>query len=178
LLANNYGLRITDLGFWFQLIFICFFIVIAVFDLKHYLILDKVVLPASVLVFLYLLFETFQRHVSLFALSSPVAQGLIGAAIISGFFGLQYLISKGTWIGLGDVKLGIFLGLLFGLGKSLMLLLVGYCLGAVVGLLLIAFGKKAMSGKLPFGTFLGISGIIILLYGSSLIHWYLGLLGL
>jgi leader peptidase (prepilin peptidase)/N-methyltransferase len=158
---TNYNLQ-----FLFQLVFICFFIEIAVFDLKHYLILDKVLLPASILAVVYAIYaQTF-------------IQGLIGVAIISGFFGLQYFISNGRWIGFGDVKLGVFLGFVFGVGQSLVLLFISYMSGAAIGLLLIYLGKKELGSRLPFGTFLCFSAIIILLYGHQIQTWYLGLIGL
>ena len=176
LLALHYGLQITDYGLWFSLIFVSFLIVIAVFDLKHYLILDKVLLPASIIALIELIYQSFSLHN--FGLHSPLIQGGVGVLIISGFFGLQYLVSRGRWIGLGDVKLGIFLGLVFGLGQSIMLLFVAYFVGAVVGVGLILLGKKHLSSRLPFGTFLAFSAIIMMLYGASLLHWYLGLIGL
>ncbi|HEX5429494.1 MAG TPA: prepilin peptidase [Patescibacteria group bacterium] len=175
LLAYNYGLRITDYGFWFQLAFIAFLILIAVFDLKYYLILDKVSIPAIVLAVIWRIVSDF--HSNNFGWHSPLAGGVFGAVIISGFFGLQYLASRGRWIGLGDVKLGLFLGLIFGVGQGLVYLLLSYWIGALVGLVLVAANQKKMSGKLPFGTILGFSGIIMLLYGSSLLAWYLHLVG-
>lgn len=166
LLAKNFEFQIADSEFWFQLVFACFLIVIAVYDLKHYLILDKVLVPASILASIYAVYK------------GEFWAGLIGVIIISGFFGLQYLASKGRWIGLGDVKLGIFLGLIFGVGQSLMLLLIAYCTGALVGIILIMKGQRQMSSQLPFGTFLAISAIIMLIYGPSLLAWYIRLLGL
>lgn len=176
LVVHNFHSNFSDVGLWFQMISVCFLIIIIFFDLEHYLILDTVVIPASILAAIFLIYRSFALHN--FGLHSPIIQGLLGIAIVAGFFGLQYFISRGTWIGFGDVKFGVFLGLLFGVGMSLMLLLLAYCTGAVFGLVLISMGKRKMSGRLPFGTFLGISGIILLLYGSSILNWYLGLLGL
>jgi leader peptidase (prepilin peptidase)/N-methyltransferase len=159
-------------------LFICStLIVIGVFDLKHYLILDKVLFFASIVAFFHLVYIAGQQSI-FFDLHSSVVQGLIGVIIVSGFFGLQYLISQGKWIGFGDVKFGIFLGLIFGVGKSLMLLLLAYCSGAIVGILLILLNRKQLSSKMPFGTFLAFSGIIMVLAGDSIINWYLGLLGI
>jgi leader peptidase (prepilin peptidase)/N-methyltransferase len=165
LLAIHHNLQPTTLDFWFQLVFIAFFIEIAVFDLKHYLILDKILLPASILAFVYAIY----MH--------ALIPGLIGVAIISGFFALQYFISGGKWIGFGDVKLGVFLGLVFGVGNGLVLLFFAYMTGAMVGLLLIWMGKKDLGSRLPFGTFLCFCGIIILLYGDAIKSWYLGIIG-
>ncbi|MBX4205131.1 MAG: prepilin peptidase [Candidatus Doudnabacteria bacterium] len=165
LLAQNFQFSISNIQFWFQLVFICFFIVIAVFDLKHYLILDKILLPGSVLALIYAIYT---HH---------LPQGLVGILIISGFFALQYFISKGRWIGFGDVKLGIFLGLIFGIGQGIILLFLSYLVGALVGVALIAADQKEMGSKLPFGTFLTFCGIIMLLYGKEILSFYLQLIG-
>lgn len=165
LLVYNYGLRITDYGLWAQLVFVCFLIVIAVFDFKHYLILDKVVYPAFVLALIWSI------------VNGNIVNSLYGALLVAGFFGLQYYISDGRWIGFGDVKLGLFLGTLFGLKYSLIMLFIAYFLGAIVGLALVLTNRKKFSSKLPFGVFLSISGIIMLLYGNQITDWYFRLIG-
>jgi prepilin signal peptidase PulO-like enzyme (type II secretory pathway) len=141
-------------------------IVIAVYDFKHYLILDKIVLPAFILVVVYNLFI------------GELLSGLFGSLIISGFFLLQYVISSGRWIGFGDVKLGLFLGSLVGWKLSIILLMIGYFLGAIIGIGLIISGRKKLGSQVPFGTFLSISAIIVMLYGDRVLSWYLGLLNL
>lgn len=154
------------LQFWFQLVMACFLIIIAVFDFKHYLILDKVVLPATVLVMVYNIW-----HGQLFL-------GILSGLGVAGFFLLQYLVSKGHWIGLGDVKLGFFLGNLFGWPQSLVMLMLAYFGGALAGLTLMALGRKKFSSRLAFGTFLSFSAIITMLYGSVIMNWYFKLIGL
>ena len=88
----------------FLLLISCFLIIIFVYDLKHYLVLDKIIYPAIVLVFLYNLFY------SLFIVHYLLA-GLIGG----GFFLFIVLMSRGKWMGMGDVKIGVLMGLLLGL---------------------------------------------------------------
>lgn len=152
--------------FFISAVFIAFLIVIAVFDLKHYLILDKVVIPFFVLA---LANSIYQKYF----LSS-----VIGALVIAGFFGLQYLISRGRWIGLGDVKLGLVLGSLGGWMLGVVLIVVAYFAGAAAGLGLILGKKKQLSSRMPFGVFLGSSAIITILYGDKILAWYLKLIGL
>jgi leader peptidase (prepilin peptidase) / N-methyltransferase len=165
LLAMNYEFRIMNLEFLVSGLAVSVLIVVAVYDFKHYLILDKIVIPAFVLIVAYNLFI------------GQFLDGLYGSMIISGFFLAQYLFSKGRWIGLGDVKLGLFLGSLVGWQLSLVLLMFAYFSGAVVGLGLIAMGHKKLGSHVPFGTFLSISAIIIMLYGHVILDWYLGLIG-
>jgi len=166
LLGLRYGLQITNYGLWFGLIFISFLILIAVFDLKHYLILDKVLFPAIALAFVWSI------------IADHLINSLFGVLIISGFFAVQYFYSRGRWIGFGDVKLGVFLGLIFGVSMGLMLLFLSYCLGALVGLVLIGLGYKTLGSRMPFGTILGFSAIIMLLVGTQILDLYLRLVGL
>jgi leader peptidase (prepilin peptidase) / N-methyltransferase len=157
------------------LLFSAFFIVVAVFDLKHYLILDKVIFAGAALAFMFNLVSDIVSSAGFF--HGRILSGLLGALVISGFFLAQFLLSRGRWIGFGDVKFGIFLGLISGWPLCLVLLLLSYVLGAVTGIGLILAGKKQLSSKLPFGVFLGFSAIITMLFGQELWHWYTSLLG-
>jgi leader peptidase (prepilin peptidase) / N-methyltransferase len=168
LLAQNFQSSIFNLQFLAQIIFICFLIVIGVFDFKHYLILDKVVYPAFILAIIF----------NLLLGQDYLVSGVFGAILVSGFFEIQYLLSQGRWIGFGDVKLGLFLGMLLGLKSSLLMLMIAYFVGAFVGVALVMMDRKKFSSKLPFGVFLSISAIIMLLYGDRVISWYFSLIGL
>jgi prepilin signal peptidase PulO-like enzyme (type II secretory pathway) len=176
LFAWQFNFHISEM-LVFELVVACTLIVIAVFDFKHYLILDKVIAFGSGIVALQIIYAISILKQPLFDMASPLIQALLGIAVISGFFGLQYLISHGRWIGLGDVKLGLFLGALFGLSRSLVLLLIAYIAGAVVGVALIVWDKKKLSSRLPFGIFLGFAGIVVMLYGQQILDWYLALIG-
>lgn len=155
-----------NLELFVNLILICFFLVIAVYDFKHYLILDKVVFPGLVFATIYMIYI------------GEIYSGLIGAAAISVFFYLQYLLSKGRWIGLGDVKFGLLLGMVAGFPGSVLLLFIAYMLGAVTGIFLITIGKKQIGSVLPFGTFLALSAVLTMVYGQPLLNWYLDLIGI
>lgn len=149
----------------FQFLFASFLIVIFVYDLKHYLILDKVVLPAVILAGWYdVWFGQFRA-------------GLWGAVLLSGFFGLLYLVSRGRWIGFGDIKLGIFLGFLVPFPRTLAVFLLAYTIGAVVSVGLLLAGRKKMGDQLPFGTFLTIAAFIAMVWGEEIIQRYLSLIG-
>ena len=152
--------------FLFELVMAGFFIVVGVFDLKHYLILDKVVFPGLVVVLIYNIF------------AGQIFLGLISGFGVAGFFLLQYVFSKGKWIGFGDVKFGLLLGNFASWPMSLVLIMLAYFLGAIVGIVLILSGKKKLGSKLPFGVFLSASAIITMIIGERLLTWYLRLIGL
>jgi leader peptidase (prepilin peptidase)/N-methyltransferase len=156
---------IVNINLIFSGVFASFLIVIGVFDFKHYLILDKVVFPALALAIVWNLIQ--HQFIS----------GLLAGFIAAGFFGIQYAVSSGRWIGFGDVKLGLFLGNLLGLKFTIAMLFFAYFVGAIIGVGLIIFGKKKLSSKLPFGVFLSLSTLVMMLYGEPLVSWYLKLIG-
>ncbi len=152
--------------YYFQIIFASIFIVVAVFDYKHYLILDKVVFPALILAIIY---NIWQHNFWI---------GFLSGLGVAGFFLAQYLISRGKWIGLGDVKLGLVLGNVALWPNSVLVLFLAYVFGSIIGIFLILSRKKHLGSKLPFGVFLSLSAIIVMLVGNPIMRWYLNLIGL
>jgi len=148
----------------FYLIIICFLIVIFVYDLRHYLILDKIVFPAIIIVLFYQVFI------------GNFLNPFLSALLASGFFLSLVLISKGKWMGMGDVKFAILMGLILGWPNILLALFLSFFSGAIIGIVLILFGKKGLKSQIPFGPFLVGSTILIMLYGEYLNIWYYNLL--
>lgn len=160
--------RLQGLSFttYYLLLTTCFLIVIFVYDLKHYLILDRVVWPAALLAFLY---QGYRGN---------WGSALLGAGLLAGFFALLFFVSRGKWIGAGDVKLGIFLGLLVPFPATLALFFLAYLMGALFSLVFLVLRRKKMSDRLPFGTFLTLAAFIAMLKGEEIMQWYFTLIGL
>lgn len=78
-------------------------------------------------------------------------------------------------MGFGDAKLAAVLGALLGWQSFLVGLLAAIVLGAVVGVVGRVFGGDR---QIPFGPFLVAGAVIALFFGSGIISWYSGLLGL
>jgi len=154
-----------SLSLYVSAVFAAFFILISVYDFKHYLILDKVIFPLGILAIAWNIYQ------------EQVVEGLLAGLGFMVFFGLQYLVSQGRWIGFGDVKYGFVLGNILLWPGSLVCLFLAYILGAVIGLGLMITGRKNLASQLPMGTFLGASAIITILYGRQIADWYLGLMG-
>ena len=141
-------------------------IIIFVYDLKHYIIPDKILFPAIGIVFLYnlILNSKFLILNSLFSAFGAMA-----------FFLLIFLISKGKWMGFGDVKLAFFMGLFLGYPNVLVALFLAFFFGAIIGIGLILAKKKDFKSEVPFGPFLIIGTFLALFWGDKLINWYLNL---
>jgi prepilin signal peptidase PulO-like enzyme (type II secretory pathway) len=138
-------------------------IVIFVYDLKWMIIPDSVVLPALVAV-----------AILNFFIGVPIISMAIGLAIGFGFFGLQYVVSKGTWIGGGDLRLGALMGVLLGWPLILVALFLSYIIGAAISLVLIVQKKATAKSQVPFGVFLAPAAIVALFWGQKILSWYLG----
>jgi leader peptidase (prepilin peptidase)/N-methyltransferase len=77
-------------------------------------------------------------------------------------------------MGMGDVKLAAVLGLFLGRSVGLAML-VGVLAGTIVGVAImsrrgIGEGRKT---AVPFGPFLAFGGIVAVLVGPTVVHWYL-----
>lgn len=160
---------IHNLQFWIHVLrdwFIIFImIVIFIYDLRWYLILDKITLPACLIVLLINLYLGI-------GLWNLLISGIIG----SSFFLFQFVISKGKWIGGGDIRLGLLMGLALGWPKIILAMFLAYIIGSVAGISLIIAGKKQLGSKIPFGIFLSTATIITLFWGKEIINWYLSFL--
>lgn len=150
-------------------------IVVFIIDFEHYLILDRVILSASAVMFGWnVALDIFIGHFSItsFSMISLVC-GLVGYV----FIWLLWKTSQGRWIGLGDAKLLLFLGLVLGFPSLLVAFLLALALGTIVSLALLVTNRKTMKSQIPFGTFLVVGAYVALLYGQSLWQQYLVFMG-
>ena len=81
-------------------------------------------------------------------------------------------------MGLGDVKLILFLGLAFGWPLTLVNLQLAVFAGGAIAAVLLIFKKKYFGHKLAFGAFLSLAGLVTLFYGPILWFLYLDFLGI
>lgn len=138
---------------------------IAAVDLRYGIIPDEVTVPAIILIAAVNLF--FDRSAALTA--SGMLRGLMAGG---GFFLAQYLITRGGAVGDGDMRLGILLGVLLGLGGTVLALLLAYVVGALIAVLLLAMKKTTLQSRVPMAPFLSLGGVIALLWGEKIISFY------
>ena len=141
----------------------CFLLIIFIYDLKHYLVLDKIIYPAIIVSFFYRLWL-------------PVPNYLLAAVIGGAFFLIIFLISRGKWMGIGDVKIGILMGLLLGLPHLFTALFLAFLIGGIISVILLFLKKKSLKSEIPFGPFLTGATFVTLLWGDVLLNWYLNLM--
>lgn len=159
-LWENYLMLIRS---WFL---ISVMIIIFIYDFKWYLILDVITLPAMAIIVVVNLM-----------LGYNFLDLLLAGGIGGGFFLIQFLISRGKWIGGGDIRMGVLMGLSLGnIWHLIVALFLTYIIGSLVGIILILTNKKKWGSQIPLGIFLAVATIITLFWGVDLINWYKGLL--
>jgi prepilin signal peptidase PulO-like enzyme (type II secretory pathway) len=127
---------------------------IFVYDLKYQIIEDIVLLPAAGIVFILNLFLGWSWQGMMISLFLALV-----------FFGLQYVLTKAKGIGLGDIRIGIFLAVFFANFRIfLVVLFLSYIIGALISLILIIFKEKKWSSQIPLGPFLSLGGFLILFF--------------
>jgi leader peptidase (prepilin peptidase)/N-methyltransferase len=145
------------------LVLVVVLVPVALIDLDHRIIPNKIMLPAAI------------AAVAIGAVTRPsgVPEQLIAGAAAGGFL-LFFALAYPRGMGMGDVKLAAVLGLF--LGRSVApALLIGVFTGAVVGGLIMARVGVAKGRKtaVPFGPFLAFGGVVGVLLGPTIVHWYL-----
>jgi len=151
------------------LIFLVGFVALAVYDLRWFLLPNKVVFPLAALAAV----QTLALPLLFHGAWRDVGGAALGVAVIAGLFWVFFQLSDGKWIGGGDVKLGVVLGLLAGgpLQSALLLFVASAC-GCVAALPMVLAGKANRKAHIPFGPFLLLALVVVKLFGAGIIQWY------
>lgn len=145
-------------------------IALLVYDMRWQLLPNRILYPTLLVAVVAKL-----SHLLLFS-GGIVHDGFMWALsllVASGIFWLLFTISKGKWIGFGDVRLGLITGtVLADPILSWLMIFFASVLGMLAVLPQIITGKKALASKIPYGPFLIIATFIVLLFGTEFVDWY------
>ncbi len=135
------------------------FVIVFMIDWQHRRILNVVTYP-SIAVALALMFITP---------GLGAGQALLGGLFYGGLFFALYVIGTMLYrqseaLGLGDVKLALFIGLITGLQGALAAALIGTLLGAVFGLALMVFKRASARAGMPYGPALSMGALAAILW--------------
>jgi len=131
----------------------CMLLCIAIIDYKY------LIIPYQLSIFIILLILSY-----IFIFSNPIYHiygMIIGLGYLLSIFLMTWVITKKQPIGFGDIQLIIVLGLWLGPLKILLTIFMAACLGIIYWMILSLIKGYSKDRKLPFGTFLSISAIIV-----------------
>jgi leader peptidase (prepilin peptidase)/N-methyltransferase len=161
-------LAVVLLALW--LVALTMLIILFVYDLKWFLLPDVIVFPLIAL-------GAVITGVTLVATLRLTFESLISVvgsiAILGGLYLALWLVSKGMWVGFGDVKLGVALGILLMNWKlALLTLFLANLIGTLVVLPGLLTGKLSRKAQVPFGPFLIVGFFISLVAGHLILNGY------
>lgn len=160
-------------------------LILSVIDYEHQLLPDAITLPFTAVGLLASL-----APVPLLQLPAVTGPGFplpfarfLGAAIGAA---AGYVLLRGiSWaykavrhedgLGDGDWRMMALIGAFFGWEKMFLTIFLATLAAALVGVALVLKGGFTPKSKLPLGTFLGASGILVLFTGGAMLEWYKGL---
>jgi leader peptidase (prepilin peptidase)/N-methyltransferase len=155
----------------FQMALVTALLVLSLIDLDHQILPDRITLPGVAL----------GIAGSLAGISGVTPASSIGGAV-GGYLAFlavakAYRSARGVeGLGEGDWKMAAMLGAALGWQRMLLTILIASLAGTIVGLALMRLRGRSAQHPLPFGTFLGFSGIVVILVGNPILVWYAGLL--
>ena len=154
-----------------SLVYLCLLTLIFIIDIEHHLILDKTVYPGMALALAFSLFNPDLGENTAQRLISAVSGGAAGLIIML----LPFLLSRGG-MGFGDVKMAALIGLITGFPKVFIALFLSIIAGGLVATALLALRLKGRREAIPFGPFLAIGTMLVVIWGSDIQNWYQQLL--
>jgi prepilin signal peptidase PulO-like enzyme (type II secretory pathway) len=144
------------------------------YDTKWYLLPDKLNLALAIIGVAIVGVVAAQTG----DLGGTIFAAVISVAILSGLYAVLYFVSKGRWIGFGDVKLGIGLALiLVDWQLALTALFLANFIGCLVVIPLLATKKLERNAHVPFGPLLIAGTIAAWFLGWAILDWYISSAG-
>jgi len=144
-------------------------IVICIYDIKHKIIPDSLVVAfGSVALISLFVGGSSWWHV-------PSFWALIAGPLAALPFALLWVISRGRWMGLGDAKLMIGIGWMLGISASINAAMLSFWIASVVSViwLFVIYRRFKPRTEIPFGPYLIIGMYIVLLFDIQFLDFAL-----
>lgn len=156
----------TPLEALLYLAVVSFFTVLFLYDASTYLVPDKIVVPAIIIIGLLNMQAT-----------GSVLSLLLGSLFGGAWFLAQFLVSRGRWVGGGDIRLGVLMGVLLGHQMVWLSLGIAYIGGSIIAIALVLARRARLNGKVPFATFLLPAAFVAWMWGAEIFAWYRNIVG-
>jgi leader peptidase (prepilin peptidase)/N-methyltransferase len=139
-----------------------FLVIIALIDLKTQYIYDVTVVPLAVLGLIFSFFIKGQTPLL------SLVGFLTGGAIFLSIAYISRLVYKQEGMGMGDVKLAAAIGAFLGWRSTVMMVIFAVVFGGIISIILLLIKKKGRRDYIPFGPFLVLGTVLMVLTGDKL----------
>jgi len=147
----------------FSLLFIMGLVILFVTDLEHYIIPNEVTYSLAIFAIIISIININPFHISL---SNSLMGGIISGLLLYMTSKIYFFIRKREGMGMGDVKMITMIGFWMGLQSTIIIIILSSILGSLVGIGLILFRKMDRNQLIPFGSFLSLATILLIIYNS------------
>jgi len=140
--STNYLFDLNNvLIFAYYFVIFNLLLLILLYDLKHKIIPDK-------LIFIFAILAPINLYIS--SLLDPL--NILAGFILAVPFAALWLVSRGRWIGLGDAKLALSIGLFLGFSQGVASVLLAFWIGAIFSIVVLVL-KKILEKNIVSNTF-------------------------
>jgi prepilin signal peptidase PulO-like enzyme (type II secretory pathway) len=164
----GFSLKAFEVTLVYFMVIFSTMIVISVYDIRHKIIPDKLIIFLSLIVLLSMFINmSGVGHV----LYIPSMERLYAGPLLALPFALIWLFSRGTLMGLGDAKLILVIGWMLGLSSGTASLIISFWIGAVFGIVMMVFGRMniKMKTEIPFAPFLILGAFLVIMFNINLL---------
>ena len=168
----------ATLALFHSCLFISLLIPIAWIDARWYIIPNTIILVGLIAGTVITLLIGLTYHDSGYLIDHLIG-AVAGGASMALIATVGQLLFRKQAVGGGDIKLMLLIGLFLGGWPHLLIVVMASAFtGSIVGLALIALGKRSGGGsRIPYGPFLVIGATLDLFWGNEIWRWYLRLIG-
>ena len=152
----------VSINLFIALTFISILVIVIVSDIRYMVICDEVLITGNIIIFILLIIS-----VGIKAALISVFYGIASFIIMLSIKTLGDMIFKKESMGGGDIKLMFTFGLVLGIPSSVASIFLASFIGLPISLLMM---KKNSSHELPFGPYLSLAAIILLLSGIDVVN--------
>ena len=160
---------LTGITTFIYIVASCLLLVVSAYDIKHKIIPDQFVYSFVLLSLINLCIGgSSYLHV-------PSISAFIAGPLLALPFALLWLISRGTWMGLGDAKLVLGIGWFTGIGMGINAVILSFWIAAFVSIiwLFVTYGRFKAKTEIPFGPYLILGMYLVLIFKIQIIDIHL-----
>ncbi|MDQ7814942.1 MAG: prepilin peptidase [Patescibacteria group bacterium] len=161
---------LTDPGFWFEFLFSAMLIVPVVMDVRWQEVPVEYLIGIAGLAGVW---QVVYPPASIAVVLGRLSSIAIAFAIATVFFGLQILLSRQRWLGLGDLWFALAMAGILGWKKLLVGIYLSYIIGGSVAFVGFILGRFKRGSHLPFVPALFAGTMVALWYGERVTLWFL-----
>jgi leader peptidase (prepilin peptidase)/N-methyltransferase len=165
----KYGITILTLKF---IVFISILIIIGMIDFDTTDVYFSTTVTGMILGVVSIIAEAYLKN----GIITYVLGGILGGGLIALIIIVSKIIIGTEGMGWGDAEICLVCGLFLGLKLIIVMLIVSFVLGGIIGVALIVMKIKSREDYIPFGPFIVFAAVFTVFFGQGIVSYYFSML--